>query len=93
MKITQIRVQAGRTLSFKNDYYSNCKPTIELTAELEEGEDGLEAAKALHQKAENLLEDQCDELAAFVAARKQSRERAVKREQSNCEKKPELVTA
>lgn len=75
MKITTIEVQAGRTLSPRKFYYQNLKPQITLTAVIEKGEDAIEKTKELHRLAENLLEDQCDDLIAFVSARMQARER------------------
>lgn len=73
MKIRSITVCAGRTVTMPKCSYQNARPQINLTADLEEGEDAIEKARELHRLAENLLEDQCDELLAFIAARQQAR--------------------
>ena len=58
MKITQITVTAGRTFNHPHEDYSNLKPQITLHAVLEEKDDAQEAAKALQRQAEQLVEDQ-----------------------------------
>ena len=93
MKIRQIHVSAGRTLSLPNCCYSNSKPTISLTADLEDGEDALAAARELHKACENLMEDQCDDLVAFIMARTQHRNRQLKQEKKPQPAAPAGATA
>jgi len=80
MKIKSISINAGRTLSMPGTAYANVRPQVTFTAELEKGEDAIEAAKTLHRQAEEFMEDVCDELLAFAASRSMSRERHIKRE-------------
>ena len=58
MKITEIKVTAGRTFNHPHETYSNLRPEVELHASLEDGEDATAAAKKLQQQAEQLVEDQ-----------------------------------
>lgn len=53
--------------------HQNARPQVSLHATLEEGDDPVAKLKELHQLAENLLEDQCDELLTFVAFRQAMR--------------------
>lgn len=80
MKIKTISVNAGRTLSMPGTHYSNVRPQVTFSAELEKGEDAIEAAKLLHRQAEEFMEDMCDELLAFAAHRSASRDKHIKRE-------------
>lgn len=57
MKVTEIRVIAGRTFNHPHESYSNLRPEVALTATLDNGEDPDAAAKALQAKAESLVED------------------------------------
>lgn len=57
MKITSINVTAGRTFNHPYEDYSNLRPELKLTAELEEGEDPVEAVRNLQARAEGLMED------------------------------------
>ncbi len=82
MKITSISVNAGRTLSMPGTNYANVRPQVTFTADLEPGEDAIAAAGQLHEQAEAFLEDRCDQLLAFVAARGQARASKAKREKS-----------
>jgi hypothetical protein len=75
VKVTQIRASAGRTMSFAGTCYANARPQLELHAELSAEDDPIEKLKELHQMAENLLEDQCDELLAFVHHRHAMRQK------------------
>lgn len=58
MKITTIQASAGRTFSHPHEDYSNLRPHITLIATLEEGDDPAKCAQALQQQAEQLVEDQ-----------------------------------
>lgn len=57
MKITEVRVLAGRTFNHPHEDYSNLKPSVVLTATVEEGEDAAEATRKLQAQAEGLVED------------------------------------
>jgi hypothetical protein len=57
MKVTTITVQAGRTFNHPYESYSNLRPEITMTAEIAEGDDPVECAKALQHQAETLVED------------------------------------
>jgi hypothetical protein len=57
MKVTNIIVRAGRTFNHPHEQYSNLKPEVELRAELAEGDNPAECAKALQAQAEGLVED------------------------------------
>lgn len=57
MKITKITVQAARCFNHPYESYSNLQPQVRLEADLIDGEDPIEAAKALQSQAETLVED------------------------------------
>lgn len=57
MKITSITVHAGRTFNHPHEDYSNLRPSIQLTAQLEDGDDPQQVAKDLQSRAEGLVED------------------------------------
>jgi galactokinase len=57
MKIKTITVQAGRCFNHPYEQYSNLRPEITMTAEIDESDDPIAAAKALQQQAETLVED------------------------------------
>ncbi len=57
MKITEIKVSAGRTFNHPHESYSNLRPHVELRAALEEGEDPVAAIRELQGQAEQLVED------------------------------------
>lgn len=76
MKIRTIRVEAARSMPIKGVMFNNTKPGIAITADIEEGEDALVKARELHQQVESLLEDQCDELIAFIRFRQGQRDKA-----------------
>jgi hypothetical protein len=57
MKVTQIKVSAGRTFNHPHEDYSNLRPHVELVAELTEGDDPAAAVKQLQAQAESLVED------------------------------------
>lgn len=73
MKVKKIAITAGRTLSMPGTAYQNVRPQVTFEADLDKGEDHIEAAKALHIKAEEFMEDICDELRAYSAFREQKR--------------------
>ena len=58
MRITEITASAGRTFNHPHEDYSNLKPFVTLKAELAEGDDPVAVAKTLQQQAEQLVEDQ-----------------------------------
>lgn len=57
MKITQIKVTAGRTFNHPHEQYSNLRPEVTLHADLAEDEDPVAASKQLQATAEGLVED------------------------------------
>ena len=57
MKVTEIKVSAGRTFNHPHESYSNLRPHVELRAVLEEGEDPVAAVRQLQGQAEQLVED------------------------------------
>lgn len=57
MKITNIKVTAGRTFNHPHEQYSNLRPEVTMEASLEPGEDASESIKHLQQRAEGLVED------------------------------------
>ncbi len=52
-----ITVTAGRTFNHPHESYSNLRPSVSMTATLDEGEDAIAAARQLQAKAEQLVED------------------------------------
>lgn len=58
MKITEIIASAGRTFNHPHEDYSNLKPMVTLKAVVSEGEDPIQIAKELQRQAEQLVEDQ-----------------------------------
>lgn len=57
MKVTTIKVSAGRTFNHPHESYSNLRPHVQLVAALTEGEDPIAAVKQLQAQAESLVED------------------------------------
>lgn len=57
MQITNIVVRAGRTFNHPHESYSNLKPEVELTAEVQEGDDAQACVRELQAKAEGMVED------------------------------------
>lgn len=57
MKITSITVDAGRTFNHPHESYSNLRPSVTLTATIEEGDNPDECAKSLQARAEELVEN------------------------------------
>lgn len=57
MKINTITVTAGRTFNHPHEDYSNLRPSVSMTASLEDGEDATKAAQELQARAEQLVED------------------------------------
>lgn len=57
MKVTQIRVVAGRTFSHPYEQFSNLRPEVELVATLDDDENPVNAMRELQLKAEELVED------------------------------------
>lgn len=60
MKIRTIEVGIGLTIPLAE--YSNIKPFVQLSAELEAGEDPVEAHKILYENAKTLMVRQCHDL-------------------------------
>lgn len=56
-KVTTITVNAGRTFNHPYESYSNLRPSVTVTATLDEGEDFVEVTKQLQAQAEGLVED------------------------------------
>lgn len=57
MNITLIKVRAGRCFNHPYEEYSNLQPSVVMTATITEGENPVEATKALQAQAEQLVED------------------------------------
>ncbi len=57
MKVTQIVVNAGRTFNHPYEQYSNLRPSVTLTASLDEHDNVDECTKALQARAEELVEN------------------------------------
>jgi hypothetical protein len=57
MKVTTITVDAGRTFNHPYESYSNLRPSVTMTASLDEGDNPDECAKALQARAEELIEN------------------------------------
>lgn len=57
MKINTISVTAGRTFNHPHEDYSNLRPSVTMTATLEDGEDATKSARELQARAEQLVED------------------------------------
>ena len=57
MQVKTITVHAGRTIPHPSESYSNLRPSISMTAELEPGENPDECIRALQAKAEGLVSD------------------------------------
>lgn len=66
MHITEITAYAGRTFNHPHEDYSNLKPGITLKAVLAEGDDPVACAKTLQQQAEQLAEDQKQNMLAAL---------------------------
>lgn len=75
MKITEIRVTAGRTFNNPLESYSNLRPAISLTATLDDADDPEVASKALQAKAERLIEDHKQHLLDSLEQIEQLRQR------------------
>lgn len=69
MKVTEINVTAGRTLPHPTESYANLRPTISLSATLEEGDEPQECIRKLQVQAEQLVEDHAAALVASIAER------------------------
>jgi hypothetical protein len=76
MKIRTVKVTAGRVLPHPLESYANIRPEITLDADLEEGEDPDQAARALQGKAESLLEQHAEDLKKFLQDQEIRRQRA-----------------
>ena len=68
MKVTQITVRAGRTFNHPHEQYSNLRPEIELVATLDAAEDVVAVAKQLQIQAEQLAEDQKQNMLKAIEA-------------------------
>lgn len=62
MKVKEIVVRAGRTIQHPTEQYANLRPSIELRADLDEGEDFGQAVQSLQASAEQLVEDHAKQL-------------------------------
>lgn len=66
MKVTTIKVDAGRTFNHPYESYSNLRPSVTLTASIEEGDNPDECAKSLQARAEELVENHKQHLLASL---------------------------
>lgn len=57
MQVTQVTVNAGRTLQHPCETYANIRPEVALTASLEPGDDPIECTRKLQRQAEQLVEE------------------------------------
>lgn len=57
MKITKIKVTAGRTFNHPHEQYSNLRPEVTLEADLAAEEEPIGAVKRLQAQAEQCVED------------------------------------
>lgn len=73
MQVTQITVNAGRTLQHPCETYANIRPEVALTATLEPGEDPIEATRKLQRQAEQLVEEHSMVLKAWLMERNVAR--------------------
>lgn len=62
MKVTEIKTNAGRTFNHPYESYSNLRCDVEMRATLDEGEDPVEATKALQAQCEVLAENHKQEM-------------------------------
>lgn len=62
MKIQAINVKASRTLPHPSYSYANYKTELELSAQLDDGDDVHECTKQLQCKAESMVEEHAAEL-------------------------------
>jgi hypothetical protein len=56
MNIIRITVKAGRVFNHPHENYSNLQPSVELIADVGPGEDAIQCARLLQEKAEMLVE-------------------------------------
>lgn len=57
MKITNIKVTAGRTFNHPHESYSNLRPEVELRADVQDGDDTAFCVRQLQAAAEQMVED------------------------------------
>jgi hypothetical protein len=57
MKITTIQVTAGRTFNHPHEQYSNLRPSVTMSATIDDGDDPHISIRDLQQRAEGLVED------------------------------------
>ena len=57
MKITEVVISAGRTVSHPLESYANLRPQVSLKASIEDGEDYETVVRNLQAKAESMVED------------------------------------
>lgn len=57
MKVTQVTVNAGRTFNHPYESYSNLRPSVTFTAQVEDGEDYRAITHKLQAEAEQMVED------------------------------------
>ncbi len=69
MKITEITVNAGRTLQHPCESYANIRPSVTLKASLADGDDPLEATRQLQRQAEQMVEEHSMVLKASLLER------------------------
>jgi len=69
MQVTQITVNAGRTLQHPCETYANIRPEVALTASLEAGDDPIECTRKLQRQAEQLVEEHAMVLRASIQER------------------------
>ena len=62
MKVKEITVQAGRTVSHPFESYANLRSDITMRADLEDGDDADAAIKALQAEAENRVQGHIDQV-------------------------------
>lgn len=69
MQITQITVNAGRTLQHPCETYANIRPSVTLVAALAAGDDPAACVRDLQRQAEQMVEEHAMVLRASLAER------------------------
>jgi type II secretory pathway predicted ATPase ExeA len=62
MKITQVTVSAGRVIPHPMQDFANLRPSVQLVATVEDGEDAAAVTRKLQAQAEQMVEDHKDHL-------------------------------
>ena len=66
MKITQVTVSAGRVIPHPMQDFANLRPSVQLVATVEDGEDAGVVIRKLQAQAEQMVEDHKDHLISSI---------------------------